>query len=258
MHKNRLHHTRREFIQAATASVMAPLACSLDTFEGRGGSARLTARPRTPSLEASHGLTPLGLNPGGPDGFLLVPASYVAGTPIPLVLALHGAGIGATGPVNFLGPYAESHRFVLLVPASRQATWDGIGGSFGPDIVFINRALNHAFDRITVDPARIVIEGFSDGASYALSVGRANGDFLRRIVAFSPGFIPKSDSPDVSRPEVFVSHGRQDPILPIDSASRRIVPALEAEGYTVTYVEYDGVHSVTPAVAQQGVEWMLR
>ena len=31
--------------------------------------------------------------------------------------------------------------------------------------------------------------GFSDGASYALSLGAANGDLFTHIAAFSPGFM---------------------------------------------------------------------
>ena len=90
-----------------------------------------------------------------------------------------------------------------------------------------------------------------------MSLGRANGDLFRRIVAFSPGFVPESRSGDVGRAAVFVSHGRQDRILPIDAASRRIVPALQAEGYPVTYVEFEGGHTVSAAILKQGVEWML-
>jgi phospholipase/carboxylesterase len=166
---------------------------------------------------------------------------------------LHGAGGRHSGPVSLLGSYAEAHGFALLVPASRQATWDGILDAFGPDVAFIDRALSHVFDRISVDPTRIIVEGFSDGASYALSLGRANGDLFRRIVAFSPGFVPESSSGQVGRAAIFVSHGRQDRILPIDAASRRIVPALQAEGYAVTYIEFEGGHTVSPDILKQGM-----
>jgi poly(3-hydroxybutyrate) depolymerase len=41
----------------------------------------------------------------------------------------------------------------------------------------------------TVDPQRICVSGFSDGASYALSLGLANGDLFTHVAAFSPGFM---------------------------------------------------------------------
>jgi predicted esterase len=247
--------SRRDFLITLSTAWIG-LACATDPSSGEG-SARLSARPGTPTGTLAPGITALGLDDAR-DGFLLAPADYDPGRPWPLVLALHGAGITHTGPLNFLGPYAESRGFLLLAVDSADYTWDAIRGQYGPDVAFIDRALVAAFDRALVDPAHLIVEGFSDGASYALGLARANGDLFTRAVAFSPGFVPRSNTPDAGRPAIFISHGRQDPVLPIDETSRRIVPALRADGYDVEYLEYDGVHSVTPEVAAAAVEWMLR
>jgi phospholipase/carboxylesterase len=61
-------------------------------------------------------------------------------------------------------------------------------GGYGPDVKFIVRALRQTFDRLPVDPRRLAVTGFSDGASYALSVGLTNGDLFTHVIAFSPGF----------------------------------------------------------------------
>jgi predicted esterase len=55
---------------------------------------------------------------------------------------------------------------------------------------------------------------------------------------------------------VFVSHGTVDDVLPIDRTSREIVPALRADGYDVTYREFDGDHGVPPEVAREAVDWL--
>lgn len=177
---------------------------------------------------------------------------------MPLMVALHGAGAKARGPIDFLGPYAETHGFLLLAPESHEHTWDGILGPFGPDVDTIEELLQRTFDRCAVDLARVVVEGFSDGAGEALGLGLANGDLFSRIVAFSPGFIAPSDSPDLGRPEIFVSHGRQDPVLSFATTRDQIVPYLRQLGYQVTFVDYDGVHSVTQEVALQAVNWLMR
>lgn len=117
---------------------------------------------------------------------------------------------------------------LLLACDSRDATWDAITGEFEPDRSFLDRALGQTFGRCNLDPARIVVEGFSDGASYCLALGLANGDLFSRVVGFSPGFIPPSNSQRVGKPEFFVSHGQHDPILPIDTTSRRMVPPCKA------------------------------
>lgn len=249
--------SRREFVHFLAGGAAAVAGCGIITGgDHSAGSARLSARPGTPTSTVTPGTHPLGLG-SSRDGFLLVPASYDPAHATPLMVAHHGAGIGASGPIDLLGPYAESHGFLLLACDSREATWDAITGQFGPDLSFLDRALRQTFGRCNVDPTRVVVEGFSDGASYCLALGLANGDLFSRVVAFSPGFIPPSNSQLVGRPEFFVSHGQQDPILPIDTTSRRIVPALQGLGYSVTFVEFDGGHSVPSDIAEQAVTWML-
>ena len=78
---------------------------------------------------------------------------------------------------------------ILLSPQSQSSSWDVIRGGYGPDVQIMDKALKSVFDRYTVDPQKCSIGGFSDGASYALSVGTTNGDLFTHIVAFSPGFM---------------------------------------------------------------------
>src|SRR5262249_10544822 len=123
-----------------------------------------------------------------------------------------------------------------------------------PDIAFIDRALSWAFQRVAVDPARLTIEGFSDGATYAIGVGLTNGDLFHRVIAFSPGFLLPIDAH--ARPHLFISHGTRDEILPIDLAGRRIVTQLERAKYDVEYREFDGPHAVPPSIAKDAIAWM--
>ena len=113
------------------------------------------------------------------------------------------------------------------------------------------RSLEKVFGLADVDPARVTIGGFSDGATYALSLGLANGDFFRRIIAWSPGFYIGGQA--YGRPEIFISHGTADQILPIDRCSRMIVPALKKQGYTVTFRQFDGGHEIPPNIAREGM-----
>jgi len=172
----------------------------------------------------------------------------------PLLLFLHGATQNGAGMLRRVGAAAEQLGVAVLAPDSRSGTWDAIRGDFGEDVAFINRALDSVFDRVQIDPARIAIGGFSDGASYALSVGLANGELFQRVMACSPGFIIQAAAH--GRPRFFVSHGRSDQILPIDQCSRVIVPRLRTMGYDVTFREFDGRHELPPAVASEGLQWV--
>jgi phospholipase/carboxylesterase len=215
---------------------------------------RLSARPHPPSVEASaRGLLPLGLG-GRRDGLLYVPKSYRADRPAPLGVMLHGAGGNAR---DALGPWrklADEAGLLLLAPDSRGPTWDLVAEEgYGVDVAFIDRGLAYVFAHYAVDPGRVGLEGFSDGASYALSLGLTNGDLFTHVVAFSPGFL----APAASRgePRLFISHGVKDEVLRIDPCSRRIVPRVEQAGYAVRYREFDGPHTVPADIAREALDW---
>jgi phospholipase/carboxylesterase len=217
---------------------------------------RLRSRPaRTPAEAAPVGLRTLGPDAGPADGCLYVPAGYRPEKPAPLVLLLHGAGEDALDGLAQLRGQADEAGIILLALSSRGPTWDSIlsRGRYGPDIVAIDRALAHAFSRCAVDPERVAVGGYSDGASYALSLGLANGDLFSHVLAFSPGFLAPTGQR--GSPRIFVSHGTRDGWLPIDSCSRRIVPRLERAGYEVRYREFDGGHVVPPDVAREAASW---
>lgn len=174
--------------------------------------------------------------------------------PAALVVMLHGASNRAQA-MDYTFPLGDELGAIVVAPDSRSLrTWDALLGAFGPDVQFIDAALTFAFAHCAVDPKRLAVGGFSDGASYALSLGLGNGDFFSRIIAFSPGFIPPVAMR--GRPRIFVSHGTKDQVLDVDDTSRRIVPGLKTRGYDVTYREFDGPHRVPPAIAREAFDWM--
>jgi phospholipase/carboxylesterase len=194
---------------------------------------------------AARGLAALGLG-GARDGVLSVPRRSEPDGPAPLLVLLHGAGGEGRQIVASFAEAAEARGALVLAPDSRGRTWDVILGGFGADVAFLDRALALVFGRHAVDPARIAVGGFSDGASYALSIGVANGGLFGHVLAFSPGFAAPVETH--GSPRIFVSHGVADRVLPIDPCSRRLVPALRQAGYDVDYREFDGGHTVPPGM----------
>jgi predicted esterase len=184
------------------------------------------------------------------DAILQLPKT-AADSPLPLLLMLHGAGQSADDMFWYLGTAHEEAGVAVLAPNSRDLSWDAIRDDFGPDVDFLNRALERALDSALIDPTRLAIGGFSDGASYAISLGLINGDLFKKVVAFSPGFI--IDGTPNGKPRFFVSHGTNDRILPIDRCGRRIATQLKARGYDVTFREFDGGHEIPEPVAKEGL-----
>jgi phospholipase/carboxylesterase len=143
-----------------------------------------------------------------------------------------------------------------LRPLGLGSTRDGllyVPAGYGSDVEFIDRALEWSFDRLALDTRRLAMTGFSDGASYALSLGLTNGNLFTHLIAFSPGFMAPGDRR--GQPPVFVSHGTRDRVLPIEHCSRRIVPQLDRAGYQVHYREFDGPHTVPESIAREALHW---
>jgi len=200
----------------------------------------------------------------GRNGSLYVPMSHAE--PLPLLILLHKSG-GApkewfAGSESF-APYAEKGHFIILAPESPGVTWGTGPKNWGYDYVAINRALEEAFTRCAIDRNRLAIGGFSDGASYALSLGLANGDVFGYIIAFSPGFIVKAHARgrmgrnnEVQIPLVYIAHGAADNVLPIASTSRIFASSLRKNGYKVEFQEFSGSHHLSRQVVDQAMTWL--
>jgi len=188
----------------------------------------------------------------GRDGYLSVPPNYRPEKPIPFILMLHGAR-GSEGLETFCEGAAKE-GIAVAVPESRGLTWDRIKGRFGPDIDFLDRALQFTFDRVAVDPQHLAIAGFSDGGSYALSVGLTNGDLFSHVIAYSPEFVAAPIR--FGKPPIFVTHGVHDPVLSIN-LTESMVRKLKLSGYTVEFKEFSGGHFMRPDLVKESLAWFV-
>ena len=210
---------------------------------------RLSVRLHPPTDTGSR----TGLLAIGDRGKVPLALAYVPQRPpYRLALMLHGAGGEPRHGLDLLLAPADADGLLVVAPQSAASSWDLIHGGFGPDVRRLDAVLGRILDGYPVTD--LVVGGFSDGASYALSLGLANGDLFSAVVAFSPGFA----APLVThgRPRVFVSHGTADPVLPIDRCSRRLVPHLRSLAYDVTYEEFTGGHDVPEAIRGHAADWL--
>jgi predicted esterase len=244
--------TRRTFGLAALSAGAAYVSRGPSRLWAQAANdGRFSARPQS-GVATTLTSGPLGLVSDGRDGVVQIP-QHAAG-PLPTLVFLHGATQSGAAMLRRIGTAAEEAGVAVIAPDSRDGTWDAIRGHFGEDVTHLNRVLEYVFAHVNVDPARLAIGGFSDGASYALSLGLVNGDLFPKVLACSPGFI--FPGPVHGKPRFFFSHGTSDPILPIDDCSRVIVPNLRAMGYNVSFREFDGRHELPPAIAVEAMRWV--
>jgi phospholipase/carboxylesterase len=226
------------------------------------GPALTAAAPATPiaSSDTRSGVLSLA---GGAYAYLPKGRS---GAPAPVLVALHGAGGQAADVLTAFRELADSNGVVLLIPQSAKGTWDmiedlksrlgvelNVQPRYGKDLKALDTALADLFTKVAVDPARIGIMGFSDGATYALSVGTANPQLFRQIVAFSPGpaFLGKS----AAGQSVFISHGENDKVLPF-TTTRGHVAKLRVKKVPIAFERFDGGHEVPKAIKEKAFAFL--
>ncbi|GAB2883003.1 serine esterase [Paraburkholderia jirisanensis] len=190
------------------------------------------------------------------DAILFVPPDLPEQTAVPLFVMFHGAGGFPEKVLPFIEAHATQHKFLVLAPHSTFPTWDLVIGGNGPDLERLQQALTAVASRFRIEPGRVAFAGFSDGASYALSIGVTNGDIASHVIAFSGGFM--SIFMQEGTPKVFIAHGLADEQLPIETSGRANATKLKSAGYDVQYVEFEGLHVIHPPVVEAAIEFFLK
>jgi predicted esterase len=216
------------------------------------------AHAREPLLAPAALALPTGVSRLTDHALVYVPASTRG--PAPLILLLHGAGGNAATFAERFTAQADKRGAVLLAVQSANASWALRPGddarATGSDPANIDAAFTALFAKAPVDPKRIIVAGFSDGASYALWLGRANARLFHGVLALSAGFV--IEPPDVdSRQRIFIAHGRRDKVIPFTYVRNTIVPQLERAGFRPKTSWFVGGHVIDEAALNEGLDYLL-
>ena len=212
-------------------------------------AAMLAASPAPTSAQA-----PATVQRVTPKAFAYVPAGVTA--PAPLIVLLHGAGGNARNFLDHFKRTADERGLVLLSVQSSGRTWAvRKPNEREADVANIKAAIRELSGKFSVDENRTTIMGFSDGASYALSIGMAYPNLFRTIVAFSPGYAFAPSRLDTDQ-RIFIAHGRRDPILPAEN-TREMVKGLESAGFDPDVRWFNGGHEIDPALKTAGINFAL-
>lgn len=245
-----LNHTRRQLLLASAATATLAAVPLLHAAEGGRFRARLKSAPKQPLAAGEHVLA----DHNGRRDLLYIPASVDTSKPAPFVMFLHGARGDGDRNLAQERAAADANGVIVLSPSTRVGTWDAIQGNFSDDFRALDELLQQCFDKCLIDPARLAVGGMSDGASYGLTLGLINGELFTHVIAHSPGFIITDNWH--GRPKIFVSHGRQDNILPFEQCGAAIVARLKKNNYDVRFDIFDGGHTATPEMRSTALGWM--
>ena len=228
---------------------------------------------RSPDLTLAPNVAAPSASPGthkiGDHAFFYRPAG-TSTSHRPLIVLLHGAGMSARTFLDGARGEADRCGCLLLSVQSTGATWDTIGlvreaakggratrdQLFGPDAGRVEQALSVALRAPDADARSVMLVGFSDGGSYALSLGLANPAIFRGVIAVAPGFHlePVAINP---RQRLFIAHSPADRILSFERTRDDTVESLKRAGFDLRFRPFEGGHRVERAVLGEGIDFVL-
>jgi polyhydroxybutyrate depolymerase len=226
-----------------------------------------------------------------------VPPGYRAGHRVPLVIAFHGRYSSPEKMAHLTGldRLADQSGFIVVYPAGVDRSWaagvDSPADKAGvDDVAFTSALLDRLQAQYSINPAHVVLTGFSNGAHLVQWLGCRLAGRVSAIVPVSGTLAPSAvASCHPARPlSVVEFHGTSDPIDPFDggrihlpgggpvlpvpmmiddwagwnhcnAGPRESVVAGPADGITVTRHEYpacaEGIQVTLYAIAGAGHTW---
>jgi phospholipase/carboxylesterase len=175
--------------------------------------------------------------------------------PHPCLLLLHGRGADERdllGLAPWLPPslFLVAARAPLPVPGLGGYQWHDLLGTGTPEPVSFLRTVERLQRFVgelpaayPVDPGRLFVLGFSQGAAMTLALTGAAPQAVAGAVALSGYLPPGARTEGLAGKPVFVAHGTVDPVLPV-SLGRAARDALQAAGADLTYREYPLAHQI--------------
>jgi polyhydroxybutyrate depolymerase len=145
---------------------------------------------------------------------LHLPPSYDGSEPAALVVLYHGAGGTGSGFQLYTGMDSVSDQFgfITVYPDGIDNIWGNI------DIEFTKHLTEHLESRLTIDPTRIYVTGFSNGGRLAVSLACALSDILAGAASVAAAMSVDDAAvcfPSDPIPVLFL-HGTEDPTFPWD------------------------------------------
>ena len=183
----------------------------------------------------------------------------------PLLLLLHGYGSNEADLFSFAAELPGDYYVVSArAPYDLQPyghawyaiTFDADQNKFSDDNQAIEsrdliaKFIDELISELPIDSQNVTLIGFSQGTILSYAVALSYPEKIKRVVALS-GYLntgilaPDYENKGFKNLKMFVSHGTQDQVIPVDWA-RKAPEALKNLGIEVTYKEYPIGHGVSP------------
>lgn len=172
-----------------------------------------------------------------------------------LLVVLHGLGDSGDGYRWMPGELGLPWLNYLLVNAPDDYfggySWYDIYGDAAPGVARSRRLLTELLDSLPpqgFESAQTALFGFSQGCLIALETGLRHPHRLAGLIGVSGYILDVSTllrelSPVAREQRILMTHGRQDPLIPIEPV-RRQAELLRQAGLDLTWREFDKPHTL--------------
>lgn len=204
---------------------------------------------------------------------VIPPASYDQGKRYPLLVVLHPYGDYKASFAERFKKIADAQQAILMCPtgqvliAPKKYAWFTSVADFLATFRKEQRDVWEEIERVrkeySVDPDRIYLAGYSQGATLAFTMGLRNPQYLAGVLAIA-GYYKMETVVEEWLP---ISGGHALPVAilqPQDDTDENVEQARNARdrlgpaGVNVHYVEYDGGRALPSAEAiTKALEWLL-
>lgn len=224
---------------------------------------RMTLRLEHRAMEVREEASPTGfveVELGASRAVLLTPPQIDPSRRYPLVTVFHGAGRQDEMLVKACRGEPEARQALFLVPRSLQPTWDLIAGGQGqPDLEFLEYAWELIYRRYPIDAEKQAVVGYSDGASYALSLALSNPGFFDAALCWAAGFAMMDRNAvgaENRRTRFYLEYGTADELFPFEQIALPMRENLEQAGYEVEFsVDEGGRHWPSGSFQREALDW---
>lgn len=195
----------------------------------------------------------------------------------PLLVLLHGKGDNETGmaqlaadldprflSLSLRAPFATGNHGYRWFEGTRAAHGTGPPASEAEHSrLAVIQCINDAVMGLGVDPRRVYLLGFSQGATLAWSIALTTPRLLRGVVGLAGRIAPAiaalaalaAPAGAASHLTVFIQHGLHDRVSPLGNAQAARDLWVDL-GAMMGYREYDAGHELSPAMAEDAAEFL--
>jgi len=207
------------------------------------------------------------------EHLVFLPASAGPGRIFPTIIAMHGRGADENDLASVILAL-EIPDLVLVTPRAPFPfpyggyAWYSLEQEGVPEpealqtsVGLVRKFVDEVRAEYPVDPKRLILLGFSQGAMMAYATGLSDPSMFRGIAALS-GYIPYQSRLPLQLAKlagfsVFISHGSNDPVIPVQNG-REAAKLLTDAGANVTYREYLMGHEIGDETIRDLKHWVLK